>query len=77
MARYLECSECKLRYEDEGSIKLAFLSKEDYIRSCKEEGYEAKGICPCPGIACKGEMILYEGHHNSLYQAFKSMKEGG
>ena len=56
----LKCSICKREYADKESIIFAIESKKDYIRLCKDEGFDAKGICPCPIISCKGEMILID-----------------
>jgi len=60
MGKHLRCTVCGLVYDDAESIEFAIQSKGDYERLRKEDGFEPKGICPCPVIPCKGELELRE-----------------
>lgn len=56
----LVCDMCNTEYTDKESIDEAKRQKDTWIEVCKHDGFEPRGICPCPDIKCKGELILKE-----------------
>lgn len=56
----LVCDKCGVEYTDEDSITMARRYQAQWESSCKRDGDEPRGVCPCPNISCLGELILKE-----------------
>jgi hypothetical protein len=57
----LKCNECGVEYSDPKDFEYAEKMRSGWAVSCRAEGVEPKGICPCPNLTCKkGELVLME-----------------
>jgi hypothetical protein len=56
----LKCNVCRIEYSDPKDFEYANKMSKSWGESCRAEGIEPKGICPCPNLTCKGELIVID-----------------
>ena len=56
----LVCDRCGRTYTDKEDIDLAVSWAEKWKEESKAEGFEVRGLAPCPNLACVGELKLEE-----------------
>jgi hypothetical protein len=56
----LKCNVCGVEYTDPKDFKYAEKMRNGWAASCRAEGTEPKGICPCPNIICEGELVVID-----------------
>jgi len=57
MAR-LKCNVCGTVYSRPEDLKYAESMRRGWAKSCRGDGIEPQGICPCPSLTCQGELVL-------------------
>ncbi len=58
MPEKLVCDRCGRAYTDAESVQSAKRDFESWKALCQKDGDAPRGLCPCPIIPCKGELIL-------------------
>ena len=56
----LKCNECGVEYSGSKDFEYAEKMRPGWDASCRAEGIEPTGICPCPNLTCKGELVVLE-----------------
>jgi hypothetical protein len=58
--KVLVCDRCEHQYNDAKDVEFAEKQKEAWAQSCRADGVEPRGVCPCPYTSCKGELVIKE-----------------
>jgi hypothetical protein len=56
----LKCNVCGVEYSDPKDFEYADKMSKGWAESCKADGVDPKGICPCPNLICPGELVVKE-----------------
>jgi hypothetical protein len=56
----LKCNVCGVAYWSPKDFEYAEKMSKEWAESCKADGVDPKGICPCPNLTCPGELVVKE-----------------